>query len=652
MPEALSLAEFRFLDEFHRYGAFLRLYSSGDPRDRIMLKSMYLSADPLVPLILLQYLEDIPEKKAIVPIIMLIEKGNLAVSRAAMAAYRKNHYPGKPRLLKPLILSHNVTACRFAVRTLSRAGFPDALPLILRELPEREDPVLSEMIIALRFLPDRRSLTALLPFASSKDEPIRYLALQTLASLQMHDPALPASFFLDKAKDESLRIRRVALEALQRRSAPAFTGILIESALRREEDEASRERAIRALAAFPSTDVVAPLVSILCGDDPASLKLAAEVVLKNLPPRIQKGGLVRLLDAARPDYRRWAAVLLAQFLGGDPAVRKILFDLWKEADDEAAVDLTEMLRELGGADAQGMLISAMRRNNLVAYAAAGALARIMGAGSGPRILAMLQDPLTSAMARQALLAHWAKRSPDEAMKPALLPWLLETLHHDVLNMRYLALQTLAWYPLEGKVRGLLDLLCREASPDVVRAVYRQFLRGLGRDPTPLVRALAEHPEHPRLMGHMVRVLTSQAWSPEVSLPLLELLMEPPLGLLDENPEAFFAVCAHLMESRGILLQTIWTMLGSDQMRRRFLEIVLSFRGNPKRRFPALPVAFLHAELASGPAEHRRLYYRLLESDATVDAAEALTVSLVGEDDASCRRVGADALRRVVAGAPA
>ncbi|OGR97706.1 MAG: hypothetical protein A2V88_03435 [Elusimicrobia bacterium RBG_16_66_12] len=652
MPEALSPDQFRFLDEFGRYAAFLRLYSSSDPQDSSLLESMYRSEDPLVPLMLLQYLVDIPEKNALLPIIRFLENDNPAVVRAAMNAYKKNHYPGKAKLLKPLILSRDVTACRFAVRTLSRAGFPDALPLILRELPEREDPVRSEMLIALRFLPDRRTVPTLLPLADSREEPVRYLAMQTLAALQEREPVLPASFFIAKAKDESLRIRRVALEALQRRSSPAYTGVLIEAALREDEDEASRERAIRALAAFPSTDVVGPLVSLLCGDAPAALKLSAEVVLKNLPPRIQKGGLVRLLDAAALDLRRWAALLLAQFQGSDPAVRRILLELWRRADDESAVELTEMLRELRGADAEGLLIEAMRRDPLVAYSAAGALARILGAGSGPRILGMLQDPATPAMAKQALLAHWSKRPPEDAVRPALLPWLLETLHDPVLNMRYLALQTLASYPLDRKLGGLLGLLCRESSPDVVRVVDRQLLLGLGLDPLPLVRALAEHPERSRLIGHVVRVLTSQAWDRDLSVPLLELLDAEPLGLLDRNPEAFFAVCAHLMEGRGVMLQTVWTIVDDDRLRRRFLEMVLSFRANPKRRFPALPIGFLHAQLAAGNAEERALYYRLLESDGSIAAAEALAAALVREVDGACLRVGTAALRKlVIGGAP-
>ena len=45
-----------------------------------------------------------------------LERGNEVVSRAAMAAYRRSHFPGKARLLKRLALSRNPRAFSFASR--------------------------------------------------------------------------------------------------------------------------------------------------------------------------------------------------------------------------------------------------------------------------------------------------------------------------------------------------------------------------------------------------------------------------------------------------------------------------------------------------------------------------------------------------------
>lgn len=649
MADTMSERRFRFLDEFDRYGAFLSLYNSIDPEDQETLSSMYRSQDPLVPLILLRFLAEIPEKKAVLPIITIIEEGNTVVSHAAMTAYQDNHYPAKPKFLKPLILSQNTTACRFAVRTLSRAGFVDAYPLILRQIPARTDPVLSEMITALRFLPDPRSVPTLTLLTRSNSEPLRFLSLQTLASLQLRKSMLPASFFLDMSRDDSIRVRRVALEALQRSSTPAISGILIQKVLDRKEDESIRERAIRALAAVPSTDLVAPLIAVLASDDSSSLKLLAEITLKGLPRRIAKGGLIRQLDSASRGHRRWAAVLLAQFLGDEPDVRRILVDLWKSADDETAVELTEMLRELEGSEAERLLLDAMEKSPLVAYAAAGALARILGAGAGPQILAMLKDPRTSIQAKQALLGHWAKRAPDDGVRADLLPWLLGSLHDEVLNMRYLALQVLAWYPLAQTLPHLLDLLAREISPDVVRTVHRQLSQGLGSDPRPLIEGLARHPECRRIIHHAVKILTGRAWDVNVSLPVLERLNAKPIDLLAQSPESFFAVCAHMIEHKGILFQTVWTLLDVDALRIRFLEVLLSFMRNTRRRFPPLPLNYLEAQIKGEGPEFRELHYRLLEADGSPAAAQSLAAALIREENEACQRTGAAALDRLVTG---
>ncbi|TBR22360.1 hypothetical protein EPO15_08240, partial [bacterium] len=79
------LQEFAFLTEMERYDAFLRLYHSEGAHEKRVLAALIGSKDPLVALIVLQYLEDLPEKRAMTAILHMIERGNEVVARAAMA---------------------------------------------------------------------------------------------------------------------------------------------------------------------------------------------------------------------------------------------------------------------------------------------------------------------------------------------------------------------------------------------------------------------------------------------------------------------------------------------------------------------------------------------------------------------------------------
>ncbi len=644
--------EFRFLGELERYDVFLKLYHSEDPAETEALGRLIESPDPLVALILLQYLQDLPEKKAVLPLIRLISDGNEIVSRAAMAAYRKNHYPGKPHLLKQLILSPNERACRFAVRTLSRAGFMDALPLILRELLEREGRVRTEMVEALRFLPDRRSLPTLLPLAKGSSEELRFLALQALAELQLRERVLPADFFLAHAQDESERIRRVALEALQRLPTRKVSRIFLEQAVDPEGAEALRERAIRALAAFPSSDWAPPLVRLLVSDAPPSLKLAAEISLKALPPRLLRKALFPFLGEAGIDLRRQAALLLAQFLGEEPDVRRRIHRLWRETREEEAGELADVLSELGGVEEEALLMEAMAKSPLLAFSAAAALSRTLRPGSGPRVLAFLKDPKLSHTVKQALLTHWAKRGPEPAIRSELKPWLHSALGDEVMNIRYLSIQVLAWYPLEDRLAAVLDLLTHETNPEVVRMSYRQFLKGLGRDPLPLARAVEAHPKRDALIGHMVRILTEQSWEEAKILELLHILHRKPLDLLARNPEAFFAVCIHLLERGGVTLEKVWLYLDEGPLRLRFLLMLLAFMRSPRRQFTPLPLGFLSFHLSCADTPSRALYLSLLAADGRPESAEELAGGLLREKDPAVLAEGRAALRRMLAAEPA
>lgn len=648
----LTVADFVFMTEVERYDAFLRLYHSAEQKDKRALAALLASKDPLVPLIMLQYLEDMPEQRAVHAVTHLIERGNEVVSRAAMRAYKGNHYPGKARVLKRLVFSRSERACRFAVRTLSRAGFIDCLPMILRELPERHGAVRAEMIAALRFLPDRRSVVALKPMAQDPDETTRVLAVQALAELQHRTRALGADFFIRLTHDRSERVRRAALEALQSFPTKKVAALLLEQALDPKEPDDARDRALRALSGFPSWRWVRPLAAFAASAESPSLRLAVEVCLRAYPPEELRKGLLPLLGDADIPVRHQAALYLADLCGQDPSVRARLTAVWKAADDRAAVDLVEVLRAMGGADSAALLREAMDRSPLVAYAAAGALARMHGTAHGPALLSVVKDTTVRATVRQAVFSHWAKRGPDPSLMAELEPVLLESLTSDVINIRYLSLQILAWFPLRNKLPYLLSVLAREPDPEVVRTVSKQIVVGLGRDPIPLVLALTVHPDRESLLGHMVRLLTDQNWDPRLATPLMDILREPPLDLLSRAPETYLTVCLHFLSYGALTLQDLWAAMPGPESRLLLLRLLASFMKDPRRRFPELPLDFLLEATSQADAQTRHLYRAVLAADGRVRSLEALVSSLLRETDETAQAAGRDLVRAFFAGAAA
>ncbi len=650
----LTEADFPFLSELERYDFFLKLYRSIDPVDGERLERLYASRDPLLPLIVLQYLEDLPERPAVGAIIRLIESGSEIVARSACEAYQRSHYPGKARILKQLILSTNTRACRFAVRVLSRAGFMEILPLVLRELPDRDGKVRAEMIEALRYLPDRRTVAVLLPYADAKqEESVRCRALSVLADLQPRLQMLSAGYFLKLVQDPSDKVRRVAIEALQRFPTKRVAPMILSAAVDRSQPEELRIRSIRALASFPSPKWVRPLVEIAAKEESSALRLSAEVSLRHIRHEDLRSGLVPMLRDPDAVLRRQAALFAADLLGSDEDARTALFDLWKSADEETALELIEAIGLLGGQDAARLLRDSVKRSPVLAYGAAHALARMRGVTDAAVYRELLEDPEVMSPAKQALLDRLAKRGPDEQIRAALLPTLINGLSSEVMNIRYLSLQTLAWYPLDQTLPALLGLVAREANPDVVRMSSKIIAKGLERDPLPLVKALGAAPERDALIGHMVRILTTQNWRPETVPPMLEALRQPPLSLLESRPETYFAICAHLLSLGAVEIPALWPALserpeGGDRL---FLQVLASFMAAAHRRYGPMPVEFLAQKSKTMDAGTRAALYEVLGIDGRVEALDWLTGALIRETDPEAAKPGARALRRRLMEAP-
>lgn len=645
----LTPGDFAFLTELERYDTFVWLFHSKDPVDARTLADLYASRDPFIPLILLQYLEEIPERAAVKAILHLIESPNDIVARAAMVAYQRSHYPGKARQLKELTISKVDRACRFAVRTLTRAGAMEVLPLILREFNERSPEVRREMLDGLRFVPSARSLPHMLPLAESPDADLRLMATLVLSSVQNKTHRVSIDFFVRMTHDSSEKVRAAALEALQSYPSKRVARIFLAQAVDDAAPLYERERAVRSLAAFPRPEWVAPLVRMSAKTDVSSLRLAAEISLRRFPRAMLLMGILPLLADPDEAIKVQAAVLSAQLVGDEPKVIDGVLRLWDEASEMRRVHMVDILRELGGDEARRRLIEAAGGGALLGASAAGALSRMRLEHGGRQVWELLSSPTVPDGTKQAFLGHWARSGPDEAVREDLLPWLIAALKSDRINMRYLAIRTLAWYPLPAFLAPLLGLLAREYEPETVRTSEAVLVKKLGRDPSPMLQALAAHPDRQRLMGHTVRILTSQSWAKETVPELIETLRQPPFSLLKENPETFFAVCIHMLRDESLAFDAVLAMVESPRLRTLFLRELASFLHSRELDFPPLPVDALLELLAAGDAGDRRLLYRILGQDRRPASAAAVSGLLAREDDPECLAEGAASMRRIVLG---
>src|ERR1044072_1530200 len=215
------------------------------------------------------------------------------------------------------------------------------------------------------------------------DEDARLSAARTLARDETLEPAQP---LLGALKDESWRVRRVAVEGLSRRAAPDAIAALLTSVRENHHHLGLLNSALQVLA-MSDVDTLSPLVEFLEG------------------------------EAA--DLRMQAALALGE--QRDERAPRALLGALEDADANVRYHAIEALGKLRAAEATDALASiAETRDFFLAFPALDALTRISDARVAPRVVPLLEDELL----REAAADVLGQLGDEETVEP--LATLLNT----------------------------------------------------------------------------------------------------------------------------------------------------------------------------------------------------------------------------------
>lgn len=208
------------------------------------------------------------------------------------------------------------------------------------------------------------------------DEDLRLSAAQTFARDESLEPAQP---LLGALRDESWRVRRVAVEGLSRRAAPDAIAALLASVRENHHHLGLLNSALQVLA-MSDVDTLSPLVEFLKGDD-ADLRIQAALAL-----------------GEQRDVRAAPALLGAL----------------EDADQNVRYHAIEALGKLRAAEAADALAGvAETRDFFLAFPALDALARIGDARIAPRVAPLLEDE----MLREAAADVLGQLGDEETVAP-------------------------------------------------------------------------------------------------------------------------------------------------------------------------------------------------------------------------------------------
>ena len=634
-------------DESVRYQIFLDLYHSEAAPGSFRIEDLLAMDDPIVKLIFMRYLEEIPDRKAAEWLLALRADSNPVVRQNALRCFTKNQYGKKYVLLRPDILSPDLELRRVALDFLSKRRDYFILPTLLVQLAESGPEMQADLLKALRYLPDARVRDAVLPLADSPDETVRLQALRALLETQRHAGSVPREVFLNHAWDPSEKVRKASLMALELYSSRKIALFFLKKA-QSEDSMENRVRAIDALASFPDPEWVEPLVRFILQEVHSHLKLAAEVALKRFPVKAACRGLLPLLESHNPAVGIRSALLLAEINGDDPAVRKRLLKLWRKTQGTSEqLSMLNVLRELGGEEVTAILAGLLKGPAIIAYSAAGALVRLWSEKTGGEILVILDDDSIHTQVKQTLLQAVSQYGPPEPARDRLFDWIAGVFSGTNINFRYLGAQILAWYPLDRVLPVLIRHLPAESDETTVETIDSILIRKLDRNPMPLIRALEDDPKNAAAFPHACRIFSEGYWKKEHVPELLNFLLKNPSARTEEDRGALVAALISLFEKNIARLDQFWDSLKDRKLRMKFLEKLKDGMQTLGPKALRVERGFIAKNLVAGDHWERALLYQIARFSGDLKCLDAVVDSLLREEDPACLSSGRQALGALV-----
>ncbi|MFN2416425.1 MAG: HEAT repeat domain-containing protein [Pyrinomonadaceae bacterium] len=430
------------------------------------------------------------------------------------------------------------------------------------------------------------------------DEDGRLGAARTLAEDESLETAQP---LLGALKDESWRVRRVAVEGLSRRAAPDAIAALLASVRENHHHLGLLNSALQVLA-MSDVDTLTPLVEFLNEED-ADLRMQAALALGEQRDTRAAPALLVALDDADPNVRYHAIEALGKLRA--PEAADALAAVAETRDFFLAFPALDALTRIGDARVAPRVVPLLE-DELLREAAADVLGQLGDEGAVAPLAALLNAPEapTRVVARALAALHdrYEKRYGEgayiadlsrAAVNPTGARNLLDALD-DAGNeeLRPLAL-VVGWLEGSAVERALTRLLGRaDARGEVIEALVRHgsrvtelLVEQLGSEDLEsrkaAVVALGRIGDA-RAAPALVEVLDED---PELVIPAADALAK--IG----DPRAFEALLALVGDANAAVRQSVvgaLNSLGSPQMAARVLPLLED--DDPNVRESAVKVA--------------------------------------------------------------
>lgn len=546
-----------------RFTAWTELYLSKESGALEEIKRILLSHDPVLKLMFLRFLTSVGDSRSASFITQLLLDSNIVVADAAKRAFEGSRFENKLENLLPLVDSQVIFARDYAIEKLALGGQILIIDPLILFMQTANDDFLKKILMALRFLPDRRLLKVTRKYLTDARDDIRYAALLVYSSLYELGLKKTHGALLAALSDPLARIRQAALWALRPLAAKKDLSFFI-SLSTRDPDPMVRAESILCLSKFPRKKVVVHLLNIMVSEKDRMVALKAEAILLAMPIKMLIKGLNRGLKDQNDRVRGKALLLIAEYMReSDHFFKYVLKRLKNTKSEKEKITLLEALGVVGSRAARLVLETYLHSSYLLAYTAMTSLTRIDATLPPENYLQYLNDPKLNMVLKQLVLKALVSKQKDPITHKGLIGHLVALLKSDNLNMRYLSIQALAFVPHESVLAPLFEVVLEETDPTSAQLLRESILSLLRANPTLFEQKLKKYIDKPRAVLLLLEILKMEGIEAKQMRDFI-------LIILNAKQELVYSELNHAVADllASVLSQSIITM-------NEFLEILLT-----------------------------------------------------------------------------
>lgn len=446
-----------------KFSAWMEIYTSDNLDLKSFLFNLPFEQSPVLKNSCIRFLGHIQEERAIRLLVRFLEDADDIVVDSAIRSFERNLYNNKTYFLIDALDSQNRKTVFFAIEKICKAGIYEALNKLYSMLDRNDERLMIKLLMGFRYMPDRGMLRVVEGFIYDQREKVRFYTTFVYGALYESNIREARKFLLRLLRDESKRIRQVALWSLRKNKRLWDIQYYLKLSTH-DSDPTVKQEALMGLSQFDYLFVIRHLLKIIVYEQNRLVVLKAESILINYSPKRIVKALRKMIVNNDRKIMSKALLYYAEFEKNKKSFFNFLIKGLRCSNVKDKLPFIEALGAYGDSNGIKFLEKSLGESPLEAYAAMSAILKIHEYNKTNGFVNYLKDDNCSNLLKQMVLKQLVRMKNIEKSDYELAEMLLDLLHSPNLNIRYLSTQALVLIMTDEFIVPFFEVLLKENDP--------------------------------------------------------------------------------------------------------------------------------------------------------------------------------------------